>query len=153
MLRNLYITISLVIVCGCSNLQTQTLEALESSEREFIERECELNKDFVEEPEFYAFAQTQFCTGEIHITQLESISRSESIVDYQIIFRADQKKLEKWLRAYGAMEARKLPSTRQQQIKALIEKISREKRDWVYSKQTVKLNHTPNGWIIQDIIR
>ena len=152
MLKNLFVPISLVIICGCSNLEKKTLEALEASEYGFIQTECELNKHFADEPEFYTFAKTEFCSGEIDITQLESLSKSESIVDYKITFKAKQRKLKKWLRAYSAMEARKLPTTKQQQIKALIEKITKEKRDWVYTKQTVKLNLTKDGWIVEDII-
>ncbi len=153
MSKKIILLINFVILCGCSNIEKKTLEALEASEYAFIEKECELNKHFEDEPEFYTFAKTEFCSGEINITQLDSISKSESIVDYQITFKAKQRKLKKWLRAYGLMEARKLPSPEQQQIKAIIEKITEEKRDWIYTKQTVKLNLTKDGWIVQDIIR
>jgi DNA polymerase III delta subunit len=143
----------MIIICGCSNLEKETLAALQASEYTFIEKECKLNDNFADEPEFYTFVNTEFCSAEIDIIQIESISPSQSIVDYRITFMAKQPKLKKWLRSYEAMEARKLPSPKQQQIKALIEKITQEKRDWIYSKQTVKLNLTEDGWIIQDVIR
>ena len=152
MLKSLFILICFAVVSGCSNFEKNTLEALQASEYDFIKNECELNEHFREEPEFYTFAKTQFCSGEINITKFENISKSESIVDYQVMFKAKQRKLKKWLRAYKLMEARKLPSPKQQQIKALIEKITNEKRDWIYTKQTVKLNLTNDGWIVQDII-
>ena len=153
MIKKLLFLISITIICGCANLEKETLEALQASEYSFIEKECELNKYFADEPEFYTFAKTAFCSGEINITQLESISKSQSIVDYQIKFKAKQAKLEKWLRAYSLMETRKLPSPEQQQIKAIIKKITQEKRDWVYKKQTVTVNFTEDGWIVQDVIR
>ena len=153
MLKKLFILINIIILYGCSNLEKQTLQALQVSEYNFIEKECELNKNFVDEPEFYTFAKTEFCSGEINIIQIDSISISESIVDYQITFKAKQRKLKKWLRSYKLMEARKLPSPEQQQIKALIEKVLQENRDWIYAKQTVKLNLTDDGWIVQDVIR
>ena len=152
MLKKLFIVFNLILLYGCADIEKKTLEALEASEYTFIEKECELNKNFAEEPEFYTFAKTEFCSGEISITQLESISKSQSIVDYQITFKAKQRKLKKWLRAYKLMEARKLPSPKQQQIKAIIEKITKEKRDWIYTKQTVKLNLTEDGWVVQDVI-
>ena len=152
MLKKLFILINILLIGGCANIEKKTLEALEASEYTFIQKECELNKNFIDEPEFYTFAKTEFCSGDISITQLENISKSQSIVDYQITFKAKQRKLKKWLRAYKVMEARKLPSPRQQQIKAIIEKITKEKRDWIYTKQTVKLNLTDNGWVVQDVI-
>lgn len=153
MLKKLFILSNLLLVCGCANIEKNTLEALEASEYSFIQKECELNTNFTEEPEFYTFAKTEFCSGEISITQLESISKSQSIVDYQITFKAKQRKLKKWLRAFKLMEARKLPTTQQQQVKAIIEKITEEKRDWIYTKQTVTLNLSEDGWIVDDVIR
>lgn len=153
MLKKLFISINIAFLCGCVYLEKKTLEAIKASEYAFMEQECELNQYFADEPEFYSFAKTEFCRGEIRITQLESISESQSIVDYQITFRASHGKLEKWLRAYKQMEARKLPSPKQQQIKALVEKITTQKRDWIYSRQTVTLNLGEDGWVVQDVIQ
>ena len=152
-IKKLFILSNILLVCGCANIEKNTLKALKASEYSFIQKECELNKNFAEEPEFYTFAKTEFCTGEISITQLESISKSQSIVDYQITFKAKQRKLRKWLRAFKVMEARKLPSTQQQQVKAIIVKITEQKRDWIYNKQTVTLNLTENGWVVDNVIR
>ena len=94
-------------ISGCNNIEKQTHKALLATEKSFMEEECRLNSLFIEEPEFQSFQKTEFCSGDLEITQLESISDSESIVDYKITFKAKQRKLKKWLRAYDEMAIRK----------------------------------------------
>ena len=140
-------------VYGCSNITKETHKAILDSEQNFIQKECSLNGFFQTEPEFFTFKNTAFCSAELEVLHIEHISEIESIVDYKITFKAKQHKLEKWLRAYESMLSRKIPSDSQIMVKDLIEQIATEKRDWVYSKQTVKMNLTQHGWIVVDVIR
>ena len=153
MVRILFIAAAIILLAACASSEKKTKLALEKSETEFMKRECQLNAFFVNEPEFVDFNKTTFCSGELEITKLEEISETESIADYKITFKAKQKNLLKWLAAFEEMQARKTPSAKQLQVKTLIQKIARENRDWVYQKQTVKLNLTDNGWMVEDVIR
>ena len=153
MTRNLVIFATLLLLAACANTEKKTLKALEKSESAFIERECQLNSYFVDEPEFFELKNKQFCSGELEIIKLEKISKTDAIVDYKITFKAKQNRLGEWLAAYNRFQARMTPSPQQLQVKTLIEKISREKRDWAYEKQTVKLTLTKDGWIVEDVIR
>ncbi len=153
MIRILLLAAAIGLLTACASTEKKTKLALEKSESEFMKRECQLNAFFVNEPEFLEFNTTTFCSGELEITKLEEISETESIADYKITFKANQRKLLKWLEAFEKMQARKLPSAKQLQVKTLIQKIASEKRDWVYQKQTVKLNLTDEGWVVEDVIR
>ena len=153
MIRILIMAAAITLLAACASSEKKTKLALERSETEFMKRECQLNTFFVDEPEFANFNKTTFCSGELEVTKLEEISEIESIADYKITFKAKQKKLLKWLAAFEQMQTRKTPSPKQLQVKTLIQKIAREKRDWVYQKQTVKLNLTDAGWMVEDVIR
>ncbi len=153
MMRYLAIFAALLLLTACANTEKKTVKALEESESAFMQRECQLNSFFVNEPEFFELKDKLFCSGELELTKLEELSETESIADYKITFKAKQKNLEKWLAAYNRFQARVTPTPQQLQVKTLIEKIARENRDWVYQKQTVKLTLTRNGWLVDDVIR
>ena len=153
MIKNLIIFATILLLAGCANTEKKTLKALKKSESAFMERECRLNSYFADEPEFFELKNKQFCSGELEIIKLEKISKIDAIADYKITFKAKQNRMEEWLAAYNRFQARMTPSPQQLQVKTLIEKISREKRDWAYEKQTVKLTLTDDGWIVEDVIR
>ncbi len=153
MKKNWITLAALLLLVACANTDKKTLKALEISESAFMERECQLNSFFVNEPEFFELKNKLFCSGELEIIKLEEISETEAIADYKITFQAKQKNLKEWLAAYNRFQARISPSPQQLQVKTLIEKLSRENRDWVYQKQTVKLTLTEDGWTVDDVIR
>jgi len=154
MTRCVIVLLAVLALTACTaSTREQTLAALEDHDQAFLEKECRLNDLFLYEPEFANLGETRFCTGEINITRLVKLSEIDSLVDYEITFKARQEQLQEWLEAYANLEARKIPSVPQQQVKALIEQIATEQRDWVYKQYIVKMILTEDGWQVEKVIR